>query len=61
MWMLTSQYKPKSHNTPTALTLKDQEREKAECIDQFMKGLSEMVAATLIRKADNFDKIVTFP
>lgn len=61
MWMLTSQYKSKSHNTPTALTLKDQEREKAECIGQFMKGLSKTVAATLIKKANDFDKIVTFP
>lgn len=44
MWMLTSPYKPKSHKKSAASILKNQEREKAECIDQFMKGLSNMVA-----------------
>lgn len=43
MWMLTSPYKPESHETSAALILKDQEREKVKCIDQFMKELSDMV------------------
>ncbi|EYE96053.1 GIY-YIG nuclease family protein [Aspergillus ruber CBS 135680] len=44
MWMLTSPYKPESHETSAAMILKEKERVKAECIDQFMKGLLDMVA-----------------
>lgn len=43
-WMLTSPYTSESHKTPTNLILKDQERKKAESIEQFMKELSGMIA-----------------
>ena len=38
-WMSTSPYTSESHETPDKLILKDQERKKAESIEQFMKGL----------------------
>ena len=43
-WMLTSPYASESHKTPAKLILKDQERKKAESIEQFMKELSGMIA-----------------
>jgi len=38
--MLTSPYKPELQKRSAALILKDEEREKAKCIDQFMKELA---------------------